>query len=162
LGGSALWPERNVTGMLDEKDRAILGALEKDARRSTKAIAAELNIPRATVHERIKRMRERGIIKGFTVVPDFSKMGEPITAFVLVSFTPPSGALSQREVAQQIAGLEGVHEVHLISGEYDILVKVRGVSMENIGSLVIDKIRQIDGVGRTLTCSSFATVKYEI
>jgi Lrp/AsnC family leucine-responsive transcriptional regulator len=148
--------------MLDDKDRAILLALEKDARRSTKAIAEELDIPRATVHEHIKRMCDRGIIRGFTVVPDFSKLGEPITAFILVSFTPPSGALSQRHVAQQIAGLEGVHEVHLISGEYDILVKVRGVSMENIGSLVIDKIRQIEGVGRTLTCSSFATVKCEL
>ena len=105
-------------------------------------------------------MSEKGVIKGFTVVPDFSKLGEPITAFILLSFLPNS-KMSQRELALKIASLDGVHEVHLISGEHDILMKVRGQSMESIGSLVIDKIRQIDGVGKTLTCACFATVKDE-
>jgi len=146
--------------MLDEKDRAILKELEKDSRRSTKSIAKDLNIPRATVHERIRRMTERGIIKGFTVVPDFGKLGEPVTAFIFVSFLPNNNQ-SQRELADRISRLDGVHEVHLISGEHDILLKVRGESMERIGDLVIDKIRQMDGVGRTLTCTCFATVKDE-
>ncbi len=146
--------------MLDDKDRAILSALEKDSRRSTKAIAKDLNIPRATVHERIRRMMERGVIKGFTVIPDFGKLGEPVTAFILVSFLP-NNHISQRELAEKISRLEGVHAVHLISGEHDILLKVRGESMERIGDLVIDKLRQMDGVGRTLTCTCFATVKDE-
>jgi Lrp/AsnC family transcriptional regulator, leucine-responsive regulatory protein len=146
--------------MLDDKDRAILNELEKDSRRSTKSIAKDLNIPRATVHERIRRMTERGIIKGFTVVPDFGKLGEPVTAFILVSFLANNN-ISQRELADKISRLDGVHEVHLISGEHDILLKVRGESMERIGDLVIDKIRQMDGVGRTLTCTCFATVKDE-
>jgi len=146
--------------MLDDKDLAILRELEKDSRRSTKAIANDLDMPRATVHERIKRMCEKGLIKGFTVILNHSIMGEPVTAFVLVSFLP-STTVSQRDVALKISRLEGVHEVHLISGEYDILVKVRGTSMEAIGSLVIDNIRNIEGVGRTLTCASFASVKEE-
>jgi DNA-binding Lrp family transcriptional regulator len=48
--------------------------------------------------------------------------------------------------------------VHVISGEHDILLKVRGESMECIGSLVIDKLRLIPGVGKTLTMASFATI----
>lgn len=147
--------------MLDEKDLAILGILKKDSRRSTKAIATELEMPRATVHERIKRLVEKGIIKGFTVKLDHAKMGRPITAFILISFLPEP-TISQRNLAQDIAMMEGVQEVHLISGEYDILVKVRGASMESIGSLVIDRIRTLRGVGRTLTCSSFAAVKDEM
>ncbi|MDD1743958.1 MAG: Lrp/AsnC family transcriptional regulator [Methanomassiliicoccales archaeon] len=147
--------------MLDEKDLAILGILKKDSRRSTKAIATELEMPRATVHERIKRMVEKGIIKGFTVKIDHAKMGRPITAFILISFLPEP-TISQRNLAQDIAMMDGVQEVHLISGEYDILVKVRGASMESIGSLVIDRIRMLRGVGRTLTCSSFAAVKDEM
>jgi DNA-binding Lrp family transcriptional regulator len=146
--------------MLDEKDLAILRQLAKDSRRGTKAIASDLDMPRATVHERIRRMTEKGLIKGFTVILNHSALGEPVTAFILVSFLP-SATVSQRDVAQRIAGLDGVHEVHLISGEYDILVKVRGQSMEAIGSLVIDKVRNIAGVGRTLTCASFASVKEE-
>jgi DNA-binding Lrp family transcriptional regulator len=88
-------------------------------------------------------------------------MGKPITAFILISFLPEP-TISQRNLAQEIASMEGVQEVHLISGEYDILVKVRGTSMESIGSLVIDRIRMLRGVGRTLTCSSFAAVKDEM
>ena len=144
--------------MLDDKDIAILKELRKDARRSTKAIAKDLAIPRATVHERIKRMLDKGVIKGFTAVPDYSKLGEPVTAFVLVSFLPNS-LVSQRELAQKIAEIDGVQEVHVVSGEHDILLKVRGESMESIGSLVIDKLRAIPGVGRTLTMASFATIK---
>jgi DNA-binding Lrp family transcriptional regulator len=146
--------------MLDDKDRAILKELQKDARRSTKSIAKDLAIPRATVHERIKRMIDKGVVKGFTVVPDHAKLGEPVTAFILVSFVPNSGT-GQRDLANRIAALDGVHEVHLISGEHDILMKVRGESMENIGSLVIDKIRQMEGVGKTLTIACFATIKDE-
>ena len=108
--------------MLDEKDRAILMELQKDARRSTKAIAKDLNIPRATVHERIKRMMDKGVIRGFTVIPDYAQLGEPVTAFVLVSFLP-NNEVSQRELAGKIAGLVGVQEVHLISGEHDILIR---------------------------------------
>jgi len=143
--------------MLDEKDLAILRALQMDSRRTTKALAEELEIPRATVHERIRRMVQRGVIKRFTVALDHASVGEPVTAFILVSFLP-TARVPQREVAQRIANLEGVHEVHLISGEYDMLVKVRGSSMEDIGSLAIDRIREIDGVGRTLTCASFSCV----
>jgi DNA-binding Lrp family transcriptional regulator len=146
--------------VIDQKDLAILRELEIDSSRSTKAIAKTLSMPRATVHERIRKMREKGIIRGFTVIPDYSKLGEPISAFILVSFLPNS-FVSQRELAKKISELEGVREVHLISGEYDILLKVRGKSMEDIGSLVIDRLRQIEGVGRTITCASFATVKDE-
>jgi len=150
----------NYDAMIDEKDLAILRELETDSSRSTKAIAKALGMPRATVHERIRKMREKGIIRGFTVIPDYSKLGEPISAFILVSFLPNS-SISQRELAKKISEFNGVREVHLISGEYDILLKVRGKSMEDIGSLVIDRLRQIEGVGRTITCASFATVKDE-
>ena len=94
------------------------------------------------------------------MVPDYSQLGEPVTAFILISFLP-NNDVSQRELAGRIAGLDGVQEVHLISGEHDILIKVRGRSMEGIGSLVIDKLRMIPGVGKTLTVASFASIKEE-
>jgi len=146
-----------MESMLDEKDLAIIKALEEDSRRSTKAMSEDLGIPRATVHERIKRMAEKGVIKRFTISLDHSALGEPIVAFILVSFLP-NAKVSQREVAQRISHLDGVYEVHLISGEYDMLVKVRGRSMEGIGDLVIGRIREVEGVGRTLTCASFAQI----
>lgn len=144
--------------MLDEKDRSILDELVKDSRKTTKAIARELKIPRATVHDRITRLEQRKTIRKYTAIPDYSQLGLGVTAFILVQFSPQEG-MSQRETAEEIADLSGIHEVHMISGEYDMLLKVRGSSMEDIGKLVIDKLREIKGVSRTLTCACFTTVK---
>lgn len=146
--------------MLDEKDLRILRELKEDSSRSVKEIAKRLGIPRTTVQERINRMRRKGVIKGFTIKLDYSKLGKPITAFILVSFMP-GPHISQKKLAHQIAELPDVHEVHLISGEWDILIKVRGASMEEIGELVIERLRAMEGVARTVTCASFYTAKEE-
>lgn len=144
--------------MLDKKDEAILQELMKDSRKTTKAIAKGLEIPRATVHDRIVRMEQKKIIRKYTAIPDYSQVGIGVTAFILVQFSPQEG-MSQRETAEEISELKGIYEVHMISGEYDMLLKVRGSSMEEIGKLVIDKLREIKGVARTLTCACFTTVK---
>lgn len=144
--------------MLDEKDILILEELMKDSRKTTKAIARELDMPRATVHDRIVKMEQRGVIRKYTAVPDYAQLGLGVTAFVLVQFEPEKG-VSQRDTAEEIALLDGIFEVHMISGEYDMLLKVRGASMEEIGKLVIDRLRDIKGVARTLTCAVFTTVK---
>ena len=144
--------------MLDEKDSSILEELMKDSRKSTKAIAKELGIPRATVHDRIVKMEQKNVIRKYTAVPDYHQLGLGVTAFILVQFEPEKG-ISQRDTAEEIASMSGIFEVHMISGEYDMLLKVRGSSMEEIGKLVIDKLRDVKGVARTLTCACFTTVK---
>jgi DNA-binding Lrp family transcriptional regulator len=58
--------------------------------------------------------------------------------------------------------MSGVYEVHIISGEYDLLLKVRGKTLDDIGTLVVDKLRQLKGVGRTITFACFETVKEEL
>lgn len=144
--------------MLDEKDSSILEKLIEDSRRTTKAIAKDLDIPRATVHDRIVKMEQKGVIIKYTAVPDYAQLGLGVSAFILVQFESESG-MSQRETADEISTIPGIFEVHMISGEYDMLLKVRGASMEDIGLLVIDKLREVKGVARTLTCAVFTTVK---
>lgn len=143
---------------MDEKDSAILEELMKDSRKTTKAVARELDMPRATVHDRIVKMEQKKVILRYTAIPDFALLGLGVTAFILVQFGPEKG-LSQRDTAEDIAMLPGIFEVHMISGEYDMLLKVRGSSMEEIGKLVIDRLRDVKGVARTLTCACFTTVK---
>ena len=136
----------------------ILSELKKNARKSTKAIATSVKIPRVTVHDRIQKMLEKGIIESFTVTLDYKKIGLSSEVFIFVSFLP-NPDVSQRELAKRIAMLPGVYEIHIISGEYDLLLKVRGTSLEEIGKLVVDKLRQLKGVGKTLTFACFETVK---
>ena len=146
--------------MLDEKDRLILRELREDAKKTTKTIAENTQIPRTTVHDRIQKMESGGVIRKFTVVPDYELIDEPTTAFVFVSYNHTAGA-SQRELAEQLAKLDGVYEVHLISGDWDILAKVRGRDVETIGELVIERLRDLTGVAKTVTCTVFKTVKEE-
>ena len=144
--------------MLDKKDQVILTELKKNSRNSTKTIASNVKIPRVTVHDRIQKMQEKGIIKSFTAIVDYEKLGLSTKVFIFVSFLHNTN-VSQRELAKRISKIPGVYEVHIISGEYDLLLKIRGKSLEEIGKLVIDKLRELKGVGRTLTCACFETVK---
>jgi DNA-binding Lrp family transcriptional regulator len=146
--------------MIDTKDEMILAELKKNARNSTKNIATNIRVPRVTVHDHIQKMMQQGIIKSFNVSIDYKKIGYATEVFIFITFIPTPD-VSQRELAKRIAKLPGVHEVHIISGEYDLLLKVRGKSLEDIGILVVDKLRQLKGVGRTLTFACFETVKEE-
>jgi Lrp/AsnC family leucine-responsive transcriptional regulator len=146
--------------MLDEKDTEIIEQLRKNSRESTALISRKTGIPRVTVHERIRKLVEKGIIRRFTVLPDYKKMGLPTTAFVLVSYTPHS-KMTQVELAEKIAKLPNVFEVHVLAGEWDLILKTRAESIEAIGRLVVNRLRELEGVGKTLTIACFETAKDE-
>ena len=71
---------------LDDKDTQILELLIEDARASTKSIADRLNMPRVTVHDRIKRLQDRGVIDKFTVKISHEKLGLPLHGFLLANW----------------------------------------------------------------------------
>lgn len=146
--------------MLDKKDRQILKELQRDASQSALQIARKLRIPRSTVQHRIDRMKANQIIKSVVAIPDYPKIGLPVTAFVLVTFAPTRG-LSQQDVARAIAKLESVVEVHVVAGQWDFILKTRGASLQEVGELVVNELRQIPGVGQTVTSGSFFTIKEE-
>jgi len=62
-------------------------------------------------------------------------------------------------VAKQIAAFPEVQEVHIITGVWDILIKVRADHVDTLGKLVMDKLRTVEGVENTLSCIVYETVK---
>jgi DNA-binding Lrp family transcriptional regulator len=146
--------------MLDDKDIKILNELKDNGRETTKNIGKKVNIPRATVHDRIQRMIQNGIIKKFTVKTDYKKIDLQTTVYVFIAITPNN--VTHHELAKKISKLPGVYEVHMITGEYDLLVKVRGKSIEDIGDVVIERLRILEGVGKSFTSACFKTIKEEI
>ena len=148
---------------LDEKDLKILRVLQSDSSLSIKEISRRLGIPVTTIHARIKKLEKKGVIKAYRAILDGNKVGIGTTAFVLASFAyrlPGRGEpLSQREVAEEIAKFPEVQEVHIITGDWDILIKVRAGSVDEIGKFVVDKLRKVRGVEKTLTCMVFETAK---
>lgn len=146
--------------MIDAKDQRILRELRQDANQSILRIARKLRLPRSTVQHRIDRMKTNKVIKRIVAIPDYSQIGLPVTAFVLVTYNPVNN-VSQQDVARSIAKLENVVEVHVVAGQWDIILKARGGSLQEIGELVVNHLRQIPGVGQTVTSGSFFVIKEE-
>ena len=148
---------------LDERDAKILKLLQNDCKMTAKEIAKKIGSPITTVYSKTKRMEELGVIKQYKAILDSRKLDKGTTAFILVSFAyRPAGRekpLSQRDVAKQIAAFPEVQEVHIITGGWDILVKVRADHVDTLGKLVMDRLRTVEGVENTLSCIVYETVK---
>lgn len=151
-------PRSVIMSELKESDRRLIAELRRDGRATLTSLSHRLGIPRVTLHDRIERLKREGVIRRFTVVVDPVREGRATAAFVLVSFER-SGRATQRTVAETAGHLAGVEEAHIIAGQWDLLLKVRGPSLEAIGALVVDRLREIPGVAATMTLPCFVTVK---
>jgi len=148
---------------LDESDTKILKLLQNNCKMTAREIAKKIGSHITTVYSKIKRMEELGIIKQYRAILDSMKLDKGTTAFILVSFAYRPGGrekpLSQRDVAKEIAAIPEVQEVHIITGGWDILIKVRADHVDTLGKFVMDKLRTVEGVENTLSCIVYETVK---
>jgi Lrp/AsnC family leucine-responsive transcriptional regulator len=149
---------------LDEKDIAILTLIQENSKLTANQIAKKINSPITTVFAKTKRMEEMGIIKQYRAILSAEKLNMATVAFILASVSNTTKhdqekPISQRDVAEQIARFPEVQEVHIITGDWDLLVKLRAESVDAIGKFVVDKLRLIKGLEKTLTCMVFETMK---
>jgi Lrp/AsnC family leucine-responsive transcriptional regulator len=152
-----------MSAKLDEKDVAILSLIQENSKLTARQIAQRVNAPITTVFAKTKRMEELGIIREYRAVLAPEKLDSGTAAFILASVSYRAKAddipVSQRAVAEEIAKFPEVQEVHIITGDWDLLIKLRAESVEAIGKFVVDKLRLIKGLEKTLTCMVFETVK---
>jgi len=152
-----------MTAKLDEKDIAILALIQENSKLTARQIAQRINAPITTVFAKTKRMEELGIIREYRAVLAPEKLDSGTAAFILASVSYRAKAddipVSQRAVAEEIAKFPEVQEVHIITGDWDLLIKLRAENVESIGKFVVDNLRLIKGLEKTLTCMVFETVK---
>ena len=152
-----------MTVKLDEKDRAILALIQENNKLTAKQISKKIDSPITTVFAKTKRMEELGIIKEHRAILAPEKLEAGTAAFLLASVSYRAKTqdlpISQRTVAEEIAKFPEVQEVHIITGDWDLLVKLRAESVDTVGKFVVDKLRLIEGLEKTLTCMVFETVK---
>ena len=127
---------------LDETDYKLLRLLRENARMSYSRLAQELGLSESAVRKRLSKLIKMGVIKKFTIIYD---TGNEIRAFILVRTQPP---VSVPEVSEKMLKLEHVEAVYEVTGDYDILVVVRGETIEDVNK-TIDYIRAIPGVAAT-------------
>jgi DNA-binding Lrp family transcriptional regulator len=152
-----------MSAKLDEKDSAILTLIQKNSKLTAKQISKKVGAPITTVFAKTKRMEEQGIIQEYRAIVAPEKLSAGTAAFILASVSYRAKAddvpVSQRVVAEEIARFPEVQEVHIITGDWDLLVKLRAENVDAVGKFVVDKLRLINGLEKTLTCMVFETVK---
>lgn len=146
---------------VDEQDANIIRELIKDSRQSTQSIANNVGLSRPSVHERIKKLEERGIIEQYTTNLNYVNCGLPLRSFILVGFEPNrAGELTQKEIAKRISREDFVTRVDIITGQFDFLVQIAIDFMDSLADVIIERLKSIPGVGNTQTLISFAEYQY--
>lgn len=130
---------------IDSTDARILTVLSADSRRSYAEVAAEVGLSTAAVHERVKKMAERGVIERFALRVDPDRVGLRFTAFVAIRHDASAHC---RDVAPRLRDLPEMLELHSVAGEYDFLAKIRTTHARALEE-VLYKIKSIPGVART-------------
>jgi DNA-binding Lrp family transcriptional regulator len=133
---------------LDQQDRRILEFLVANARVSFQDIARELGVSRATVHERVKKMAQLGIIQGYHAAVNWSLVGYPVTALIALQTEQGQASYS---VLEDLAKIREVESAYLVAGRFDCIVKVRAESHEHLQAVLFDLIGKIRGFHRAET-----------
>jgi Lrp/AsnC family transcriptional regulator for asnA, asnC and gidA len=126
---------------MDDVDTAILRSLIKNSRISLSQMSKEIDVPDATISNRLKKL-ENDVIKRYTVILDWQKIGLDITTIIIIQ----TESELHESVKEDLSKLDEVSEVYSVSGEYDILIKVWVPNIEELNKLMNTKIRSIDGV----------------
>jgi Lrp/AsnC family transcriptional regulator for asnA, asnC and gidA len=141
---------------LDEIDRKILKILQADGRTALSEIARRLDMGSATIHERVDTLEQEGYIKEYRAVLDPELLDINRVAFVHAR--TEAGQFSK--VAERLTEVSEIQEVHEVTGEYDLLLKVRFRERADLPDLLID-IGNIDGIVATSTHTALRSVKEE-
>lgn len=141
--------------MFDTIDQKILTMLQDDARVSTAEIARRLDMAGSGIHERIKKLEERGVLRGYLALVDPIALDLGLLAFLYVRTEDPVGGDT---TAQKLASRPEIQEVHHVAGEDCYLVKVRVKDTAALSHL-LKEIGTIPHVRSTRTTIVLETTK---
>ena len=127
---------------LDETDMKILSALYSDASISVPKLSEQLGVNLSVLYSRIKRLQSRGVIEKFTVLVNEESLGMRAGAKAGLNIDP-----KQREtVLSEIEKVAGVRLIREVTGRFDIIVNLKGQSLDELHRAVYDVIGKIPGV----------------
>jgi Lrp/AsnC family leucine-responsive transcriptional regulator len=142
--------------VLDATDLAILELLQANARISNADIARKLDMAPSAILDRIRKLEQRGVIRGYTTRIDAAAVGLGLTAFILVRTEERVGSGA---IGQALARIPEVQELHHVAGEDCYLVKVRVPDTEGLSRLLRERFGRLKGVRNTRSTIVLSTVK---
>lgn len=141
---------------IDAIDRQILRLLRQDGRMAHSAIAKEVGLSGPAVHDRVRKLEQRGVIASYTAVLDPELLDRSDMAFVMVTLSEGNEFASDEPIVARICEEPDVLEFHRIAGEDCYLIKIRTATSKDLEQL-LRRIRSIRGVARTRTTIVLST-----
>ncbi|MGZ6793166.1 MAG: Lrp/AsnC family transcriptional regulator [Mycobacteriales bacterium] len=136
---------------MDATDRQLLDVLRADARTSVRDLAAQVGVSRASAYARLKRLREEGVIRAFTIEVDHAALGLGLSAYVHVRIKQNSW----KTFRQRAWALEEAAHVALVAGDFDCVLLVRTRDAEHLRELVLERVQALPEVLATQTVLVF-------
>jgi Lrp/AsnC family transcriptional regulator, leucine-responsive regulatory protein len=141
---------------LDRVDRAILRLLREDGRMAHAAIAKEVGLSGPAVHDRVRKLEQKGVIAGYSAIFDPEALGRYHVAFVMITLSEGNEFAADDPIVARICEEPDVLEFHRIAGEDCYLIKTRTATNKDLEQL-LRRIRSIRGVARTRTTMALST-----
>ncbi len=107
---------------MEELDRQIVDLLVRDGRMSYTDLGKATGLSTSAVHQRVRRLEQRGVIRGYAAVVDPEAVGLPLTAFISVKPFDPS---APDDIADRLSGVPEIEACHSVAGEENYILKVR-------------------------------------
>jgi Lrp/AsnC family leucine-responsive transcriptional regulator len=142
--------------MIDGTDAAILRILQENARTSNAEIGRQVGLATSAVFERIRKLEERGIVRGYTAIVDPKSLDAGLLAFILARAEERVGT---QATAEALARIPEVLEVHHIAGEDCAIAKVRVKDTDALAKLLRDDFGKVKTLKSTRTTIVLSTVK---
>lgn len=150
---------QNLLKQLDDTDKQILRVLQKHCNLKLEEIREEVEealqkrVPKTTIHSKIKRMENLGIIAGYRAILNHELLGKNVTAFVSLDYErlPGMTTKSAEDYIEELKTFDGVQEIFTLAGIHDILIKIKTDSVDTLAKTVLDKIRKWPGITRSVT-----------
>ncbi|MBB6630343.1 Lrp/AsnC ligand binding domain-containing protein [Clostridium algidicarnis] len=142
-----------VNSQLDDLDLQILDILIKDSRTPYLEIARICHVSGGTIHVRMKKMEDIGIIKGTKLMLDMPKLGYDVCCFVGV-FVDKNSSFSN--VMDEMAKIKEIVELHYTTGQYSVFAKVICKSISDLQDILMHRINTIIGIQSTDTFISLS------
>lgn len=132
---------------MEDLDREIVRLLAADGRMSYTDLGRATGLSTSAVHQRVRRLEERGVIRGYAAVVDPSAVGLPMTAFVAITPLDPS---QPDDAPQKLADLPQIEACHSVAGQESYILKVRVPSPVDLETLLAE-IRAVANVSTHTT-----------
>ncbi|HJW16642.1 MAG TPA: Lrp/AsnC family transcriptional regulator [Flavisolibacter sp.] len=143
---------------LDKTDLEILQLLQHNARITIKEIAEKVHLSTTPVHERIRRMEERGVIRQYVTLLDGAKVKKGLMVICYISLRQHS-KMAGNKFIKSIQEMNEVIECLTISGEFDFMLKVVAENMDAYYDFHVNRLSQIENIGNVQSVFVMGVIK---